>query len=184
MFKQIKPNQVERFVGAGLVKGNQRYHKLSGEYVTDRGVESFLAYFVAQPFRRFFSAKKSCVLLEVSRSELEKKYVGATKLSRRFSPRGRFDIVFLGKAGQDGLDHAAIGIIELKREQGYASGYEKDIKRLASIVGDFRTNKMFQFGCFAGVVSEKRKDKGSIEKQRSEWTAFMKSTAKQSRIKV
>jgi hypothetical protein len=62
MLKKIKPNQIERFVAEGLVEGNQRYRDLSdGEYVTDRGVEAFLAYFVAQPFQRFFSAKKSCV---------------------------------------------------------------------------------------------------------------------------
>lgn len=54
MFKQIKPIQVERLVGGGLIEGNQRYNKLSGgEHVTDRGVESFLAYFVAQPFQDF-----------------------------------------------------------------------------------------------------------------------------------
>jgi hypothetical protein len=186
MFKQIKPIQVERFVGGGLVEGNTRYHKLSGEYVTDRGVESFLAYFVAQRFKRFFSPKKTCIRLEVSQSQLEKYYIGATKLSRRFSQRGRFDIVVLGKAGEDGLDLSAIGIIELKREQGYPGGYKKDIKRLASIVRDCRTNEKFQFGCFAGVQCEEQGTKHGeqIKKERSLWTSFMQRTADQMDIQV
>jgi hypothetical protein len=187
MAKKLSPNNVERFVVNGLVEGNRRYYKLSGgEYLTDRGVESFLAYFVAQPFQKFFSAKDTCILLEVSRGEFAKNYIREMKLSGPPASGSRFDIVLLRKSGKDGLERDAFGVIELKREdpEEYPRGYRKDIKRLASIVGDCRTNKDFQFGCFAGVVCEKREDNGLIEKQRSRWTAFMTRAAKQMGIKV
>ena len=133
-----------------------------------------------------FSAKKSCILLEVSRNDFMKKYIRGTKLSGRHSPGGRFDIVVLGKADQDGLDRDAIGVIELKREDPEWGGYKKDIKRLALIVRDCQTNKEFQFGCFAGIVCEKQEDKDKvlIEKLRSRWAKFMTMAAKQMGIKV
>lgn len=183
MIKEIEPDTVEKFVVSGFKEANERYCELSGgEWITTRGVESFLAYFVARPFARFFSSKKVSILLEVSKAQLEKNYLRQLRLSGGGDGRSRFDLVLLER---DGLYRHAVGVIELKREDPeiYPSGYSKDIKRMAAIVGDCQNLPSFQFSCFAGFVSE-RKGKKRIENLRASWGRLMRDEADRNNVKV
>lgn len=194
MGKRITPGLVEKYLTIALKRANKTYCKLSGgEWVSQRGVESFLAYFVAQPFQKFFSSSKACVLLEVSQKDLYDKYLPGVKSPRKRKSKGwssnRFDVVVLRK---DGLKRSALGVVELKRDE-FGSGWEKDIKRLASIVMHCRktkrTNTEFQFGCFAAFVAEESNNDKKVNewikmRLKDRWRPFMAATAKRNGIKV
>ncbi|HZT26197.1 MAG TPA: hypothetical protein VFA57_10880 [Pseudolabrys sp.] len=180
--KKIRPEQAENFVINALKRANRVYCKLSGgEWVTGRGVESFLGYFVAQPFLKFYRSKDVFVTLEATQSEFKKEFAPKLRWGKKKS-RGRFDIVLWSKRG---TKKYALAVIELKREHHSYGGYKKDIKRVASVVADCqKAGAGLQFGCFAACVSEYKGDEWISRDLKRDWKPLMKREAKRKKIKV
>lgn len=149
--------EVERCVVSGVKAANAAYEKISNEWVSDRGVESLVAYFVARQLHREFSKKgRVNVVLEASIREMEKHYLEKRKIKgfrgRYLSPRNRIDITLLRRISAQ--DWNALGFIELKRNCDF-DGWKNDVKRVAAIVHRCGGGDL-QFGCFAAFGHERQ----------------------------
>jgi hypothetical protein len=153
----FKPLMIERTLISSIKYANSEYARLTGgdEWISDRGVESYLAYFVGREFKKLASPLGGKIFLEVSIASLEddgfrgKKILG--RRGRHLNRKNRIDVVLANKKSKP------IGVIELKRDQLWSSGWKSDIDRIASLVA--RTP--VRFGAFGLFLSE-REESGHI----------------------
>ena len=133
----------------GISRANNDYFNMSGEWVSDRGVESFVSSYVAKDIRSNIILNSGRVLLEVSVKDALENYAQRYGSDRnKFSNlRQRFDIVVLNKNDE------LYGVVEIKRDKYYGN-WKKDVERVSEVVRYLQSGQGKVFGCFAGFVVE------------------------------
>ena len=149
---RFNPNEIQEAIVSSIKEANREYSRLTGnvEWITDRGVESFLAYFVGRKLKKLVGDSRGNVFIEVSMKELKEHLKGRKIIGRpgkHFFAGNRVDVVMTDK------NFHVVGVVELKRND-FISGWKRDIERVAAVV----RRAGVKFGCFAVFLSE---DEGS-----------------------
>jgi hypothetical protein len=135
----------------GIARANADYEDMSGQWVGDDGVESFVAGYVARDIKTNPVIDAGWVLLELSFGQL------FDQIARR--PRGNQGILGERKQRFDicVLDHDSrlMGVVEIKRNRVQESWY-RDIDRVESVARRLSNERSEAFGCFAAFVQESR----------------------------
>lgn len=149
---------VKHCVINGLSKANYEYEYLSGgEWLNERGVESFGVANVAREIRSNLHIDPSRVILEMSFREFNEKFVRSRGAPGLFSnQKSRMDITVIDH------DERLIGVVEVKTYTK-ESQWSKDISRVEAVSRRYSQRNKLAFGCFVGFVSEKKGD-DSIQK--------------------
>jgi hypothetical protein len=170
------PRQIEDCIVRAIKSANRAYENLSGgEWVSQRGVESFVAYFVATALaKNFVPRERYAVLMEVSINELERKYVHGKPLrGRRGKGRykgNRVDIVVIERIDEK---WHAVGLVELKRNE-FFSQWGSDVKRVSGLIRRYGPSSYLQWGCFAAFACESRAKPWICRAWKEEWRPFLK----------
>src|ERR1700688_4519068 len=111
---RLSVSQIKKVLLTSIQEANKHYYKMSGgEWITDRGVESFLAYHVSKAFKDLVRSQGH-VMVEISMKELFQKLQKNGTLRGRKNPHfklgNRIDVVVTDKS------HEPFGVIELKRD--------------------------------------------------------------------
>ncbi len=140
----------------GLNEANNKYYELSGgdkyvgEWISERGVESFAAAHVAQKLKD--GLEYDSVILEATHSEM---IDGGYIKRKRGKPiinesRQRFDILGLNHDEANDIFVCSL-ICELKRKYLYQN-WDKDFVRINKIAKEHRDVGMI--GCFGAFISD------------------------------
>lgn len=162
----MKAATLEKGILEGFNNANRLYERLSGgEWLNDRGMESFVGSHLAQALsgNRYFGDNCS-FYLEMSGGEFRRDCAkgknprGARGRSLRI--RGRMDLVITKK--EENYHYAPLAVVENKVYLTFKS-WEDDLKRVSGYVSRYNV----PFGVFAAFVTDKNDD-GNIAACRKE----------------
>lgn len=141
--------QIKKVLLTSICEANDYYYQMSGgEWITDRGVESFLAYHVSRAFKTRVGSRGH-VMVEISMRELLDQ-VGSLKgrSNLHFKAGNRIDVVITDRS------HQPIGVVELKRNV-FTKHWLRDADRISTIM---RRLPRVRFGAFAVLMAESKGD--------------------------
>tara|TARA_R100000365_G_C2728046_1_gene58892 strand:- start:425 stop:952 length:528 start_codon:yes stop_codon:yes gene_type:complete len=131
---------------------------MSGEWIDERGVESFMSGYVAQRIKENLIIDPSWVLFEVSFKEFFELYCSRFVGNQGIfaESRSRFDLVALDE------DEQAFGVVELKRSR-WSSAWDRDVQRVKAFSRRSAGQADVNFGAFAAFVSESEGERNILE---------------------
>jgi hypothetical protein len=135
-----------------ILEANAHYEMLTGgEWLSDRGVESIVAYHVSKAIKDVLP-KSHYVIPEVTVNQIEKKLSVSLKgrRSTHFRKGNRIDVVLTNNANKP------FGVVELKRDR-FTSIWKKDADRVVYLV---KTLDHIKIGAFAVFIGEKERQSG------------------------
>jgi hypothetical protein len=149
---RLSVSQIRNALLTSMSEANEHYSKMTGgEWITERGVESFLAYYVSNAFKNLMGSD-GYVTVEMSMKELRNAL--ENKKDSHFKSGERIDVVVTDNS------HKPFGVVELKRDE-FVGNWEKDADRILAIMRDFSE---IEFGAFAVFMSEGRDEAWLDEK--------------------
>jgi hypothetical protein len=146
-FHLISAKQLKSVLECSIVEANTHYEMLTGgEWLSDRGVESIVAYHVSKAIKDVLP-KNQYVVPEVTVNQIEKKLSVSLKGRRsiHFRKGNRIDVVLTNSAGKP------FGVIELKRDR-FTSTWKKDADRVVYLL---KTLDDIRIGAFAVFIGER-----------------------------
>jgi hypothetical protein len=166
----ISAKQLKKVLEHSIVEANAEYEILTGgEWLSDRGVESVVAYHVSMAVKNVLP-KNHHVIPEGSVRQIQNGGLGVTLKGRKSThlrAGNRIDIVLTNNA------YKPFGVIELKRDR-FTRNWKKDADRIVYLI---KKLDYIRIGAFAVFIAEKERKSGKsfIGDNMPDVTAYLKA---------
>jgi hypothetical protein len=164
----ISAKQLKSVLECSILDANVHYEMLTGgEWLSDRGVESVVAYHVSKAIKEILP-KSQYVILEGTVKQIEEGGLGVPLKGRRsihFRKGNRIDVVLTNNV------YKPFGVIELKRDR-FTSNWKKDADRVVYLMRRLDYIKIGAFAVFIGE-QERKSGKSFIDDNMPDVTAYL-----------